>query len=61
MELDLPTSDVELVRMQRHVRFVILGNRVVLDVGPLHECILVLLSLGFLCINDEYLLSIPLL
>ena len=47
--------------MQGHVSFVFLGDRVVLDVGPLHECILFLLSLGFLCINDEDFLRTPLL
>ena len=47
--------------MQGHVVLVFLGYRVVLDVGPLHECILVLLSLGFRRINDEDLLGVSLL
>ena len=47
--------------MQRHVRFVFLGYRVVLDVGPLHECILILLSLGLGCIKDEDFLRVPFL
>jgi hypothetical protein len=47
--------------VQGHVSFVFLGDRVVLDVGTLHECILILLSLSFLCINDEDFLRTPLL
>jgi len=47
--------------VQGHVSFVFLGGRVVLDVGTLHECILILLSLGFLGINDEDFLRTPLL
>ena len=47
--------------MQRHVGVVVLRYRVVLDVRPLHECILVLLSLGFGRINHEDLLGVPLL
>ena len=40
---------------------VVLGDRVVLDVGPLHKCILVLLSLGFRRINHEDFLGVSLL
>jgi hypothetical protein len=47
--------------MQGHVVLVFLGDRVVLDVGPLHKCILVLLSLGFRRINHEDLLGVSLL